>query len=234
MLTKKTQAILSDLAAISTAAIIDYPITGIQDSGKSMVAFIDLSQFGEEEFEKFGIFNLSELLSILGVIDNAEVNLDDEGVITIKNDNSSIKYFTTNLDLLSQTFSANPKIPENIKAAPSAMSFTLESSVLDKLKKTSTLMKLEHLVVNTNSDDEIQLTITGINKDSSNNYKIKVTEAENTGTHKIILDMENIKKLPAGNYSVKVAQNAKTKSYITMFSSKDIPSLEIVVNVVSE
>lgn len=234
MLTKKTQAILSDLASISTAAIIDYPITGIQDSGKSMVAFIDLSQFGEEEFEKFGIFNLSELLSILGVVDNAEVKLSDDGVITIKNDNSSIKYFTTNLDLLSQTFSANPKIPENIKAAPSAMSFTLESGVLDKLKKTSTLMKLEHLVVNTSSDDEIQLTITGINKDSSNNYKIKVTDTENTGTHKIILDMENIKKLPAGNYSVKVAQNAKTKSYITMFSSKDIPSLEIVVNVVSE
>jgi hypothetical protein len=233
LLGKKVQAILSDLASISTAAIIDYPITGIQDSGKSMVAFIDLSQFGEDKFEKFGIFNLTELLSILGVVDNADVKMKD-GVISISNDNSSIKYFTTNIDLLSQSFSANPKIPENIKAAPTAMSFTLESNVLEKLKKTSALMKLEHLVVETQSEDGIQLTITGINKDSSNNFKIKVANARNEGSHKIILDMENIKKLPAGNYSVKVAQNAKTKSYITMFSSNDIPSLEVVVNVVSE
>jgi hypothetical protein len=232
LLSKKTQAILGDLASISTAAIIRYPITGIQDSGKSMVAFIDLSQFGEEEFEDYGIFNLSELLSVLGVIDNAKVTLDD-GVITIKNDNSSIKYFTTNIDLLSQTFSANPKIPENIAAAPSAMEFKLESAVLEKLKKTSSLLKLEHIVVASN-DDSIDLTITGQNKVSSNNFKIKIADATNTGVHNIIIDMENIKKLPASNYSVKVAQNAKTKSYITMFTSLDVPSLQVVINVVSE
>jgi len=46
--------------------------------------------------------------------------------------------------------------------------------------------------------------------------------------------MENIKKIPAGEYEVKVAKNAKTGSYITIFMSKDIPSLEIVVNVISE
>jgi hypothetical protein len=233
LLGKKTQAILSDLAAISTAAIIRYPITGIQDSNKSMVAFIDLSQFGEEEFDEFGIFNLSELLSILGVLDNASVEINDEGVIKIANDDSSIKYFTTNIDLLSQSFSANPKIPENIKAAPTAMNFIIESSVLEKLKKTSGLMKLEHLVVE-NSDEDINLTITGVNKDSSNNYKVKVNGTEANGNHKIVLDMENIKKLPAGNYNVKIAQNTKTKSYITMFTSKDIPSLEVVINVVSE
>jgi len=232
LLGKKTQAILSDLTSISTAAIIEYPITGIQDSGKSMIAFIDLSKFDEEEFEKFGIFNLSELLSILGVVDNASVELKD-GIITISNETSSIKYFTTNIDLLSQTFSANPKIPENIKAAPTAMLFTLEAPVLDKLKKTSALMKLEQLVIE-NDDDKIYFTITGSNKDSSNNYKVRIDNVTSEGNHKIVLDMENIKKIPAGEYEVKVAKNAKTGSYITIFMSKDIPSLEIVVNVISE
>jgi len=197
-----------------------------------MIAFIDLSKFGEEKFEKFGIFNLSELLSILGVVENASVELKD-GIITISNETSSIKYFTTNIDLLSQTFSANPRIPENIKAAPTAMLFTLEASVLDKLKKTSTLMKLEQLVIE-NDGDKIYLTITGSNKDSSNNYKVRIDNIINEGNHKIVLDMENIKKIPAGEYEVKVAKNAKTGSYITIFMSKDIPSLEIVVNVISE
>lgn len=95
-------------------------------------------------------------------------------------------------------------------------------------------MKLEHLVLESTDEDTVGITIAGVNKDSSNNYKVKLGNCENEAGHKIVLDMENVKKLPAGNYKVKVAQNAKTKSYITLFSSSDIPSLEIVINVVSE
>jgi hypothetical protein len=232
MLNSKSQAILTELSAISTATVLKYPITGIKDPSKSMLAFIDLSEFGEESFEDYGIFNLPEFMQVINLVDDAKIELDN-GVIGISNDSSSIKYYTTNTDLLEETYAANPKVRDNITKAFTACNFTLDEKTLDKLKKTSSLMKLEHLVVNSVGDN-VSLEITDTSMQSSNNFKLNVPANEANEDSRIVLKMELLRKLPASNYEVKVAKNATTGSYITMFSSKDIPTLDIVILVVAE
>lgn len=235
MLNQKTQAILSELSAISPAAVLKYPITGIQDASKSMIAFVDFSEFDEAEFEDFGIFNMQELLSVINIVEDAEVEMDDS-IITIKNDNMEVKYVTTNIDLLESTYSANPKVRENIKKATEVVTFDITTGTLDKLKKTSSLMKLEHLKIQSDGDEVLMNigSFTSGKGDSNNSFKMKVADADVNEDCEVILKMDYLRNLPTSAYTVQVRKNPKTGSYITMFSSKDIPSLDIVILVVSD
>jgi hypothetical protein len=50
----------------------------------------------------------------------------------------------------------------------------------------------------------------------------------------IVIEMSNIKKIPGGSYSVRVAKNPKSGSYITKWTSLDLPSLQIVVSLAAK
>ena len=232
MLNKKTQTMLSELSAISTAVVLKYPVTGIQDSSKLMQAFINLEEFGEESFEDLGFFNLPEFLSVINVVDDAKITVTD-GIVDISNDSMNIKYHTAKTDLLDETYSVNPIVLEKIAQAQEVGAFTLDVGTMDKLKKTSQLMKLNNLVVN-GDGAEIQLEITDVKTKSSNNFKIGVDSGTASEVFNITLRMDLLRNLPVSDYTVSVVKNPKTGSFITLFTSLDIPSLKVVVLVLTE
>lgn len=231
MLNKQTQKILSDLSTISTTAIISHPITGIQDIDRSIVAFINLEELGEEKFEQFGLMNISEFLNVISLVDNADITMDNK-IATIKNNATTTKYYTTDISIIEDAYGTIVAILDNINNAFEAASFDISSEMLDKLKKTTNILKLSDLVIKPENGG-LELTLTDSLTSDSNSSKSIVMGECNDETMSIVIDMNNIKKIPSGSYNVKVAKNPKSGSYITKWTSLDLPSLQIVVSLVS-
>jgi hypothetical protein len=228
MLNSNTQKILSDLTAISTTAIISHPVTGVQDIDRSIVAFINLEELGEEAFDRYGLMNITEFLSLISLVDSPEIVIENR-IATITNDYTTSKYYTTDISIIEDAYGTNPAILENIDKAFEAANFDITSDQLDKLKKTSGFLKVADLVVKPEGSGLV-LDITDSTKTDTNSLKTTIMGTCNDADMVIVLDMNNIKKIPSGNYNIKVAKNPKSGSYITKWTSKDLSSLQIVVS----
>lgn len=228
MLNTATRKILGDLTAISSTCIVSYPKTGVQDLDRSIVAFIDLEKLGETEFEPFGLMNVSEFLSLVSLIDNADINIENR-VATVKNSDVESKYYTTAISIIEEAYGTNAAILENIDKAFEAATFDITAAELDKLKKTSGFLKVPDLNISA-GEGEVVLNITDTTVKDSNSYKVKVNASVSDAEMNIVLDMNNIKKIPSGAYNIKIAKNQKSGSYITKWTSLDLDCLQIVVS----
>jgi len=233
MLNQKTREILGALGAINQSQIISYPRTVIK-LGKSIQAFLDVDSTAdngcqEEEFEEFGVYVINELNSVVNVIDNPEIT-NNNGILTIKNETSSVQYGTTPLDIIESESRGNPAVIDNVmnpERNTKVLSFDLSSKELDKIKKMSGLLKnLTDLKINT-KDNDITLTVTSKEK-SSNNFSI-TTEGETIEDITMLLLMDSVNKLPSSDYKVQIFKSSKG-SLVAVFESIDVDGLRILVS----
>lgn len=240
MLNKNTREILGALGTINQSQIVSYPVTVVK-MGKSIQAFLDLSKpasvekgdglkgCGEEEFDEFGVYTISELNSVISVIDNPEIT-NDNGTLTIANSENSITYGTTSLDIIESESRGKPEIINNIKNPErntKVMSFDLDIKNLDKIKKMSGLLKnLSDLNIKA-ENDKITMTVTAKEK-SSNNFVLNMQGTINEDTDVTLL-MDSVNKLPNGSYEVELYKSSKG-TLIAVFNSKDVDGLDILVS----
>jgi hypothetical protein len=229
MLNKDTQKILRDLSTISTTAIVSHPITGIQDIDRSIVAFINVEDMGEAEFEDFGLMSISEFLNVIDLVDDADIEIENR-IATIKNSSTTTKYYTTDISIIEEAYGTKPAILDNIDKAIEAATFEISAEQLSKLGKTSNALKVNDLVIRPNKDGGLELDITDSLKSDSNTMKTIIDGECQDSDMEIVIDMNNIRKIPGGSYSIRVAKNPKSGSYITKWTSLDLPSLQIVVS----
>lgn len=229
MLNKNTQAVVSQLRDISPSVIFSYPITGIRDASKTIIAFIELDKLGENEFEEFGVIKCKEFMDLLSIAGEAESSIEN-GIITIKSKDLKCKYITTDLDVLERDFRAKETMLAKVEEAPSASTFKITSQELDKIKKVSSLLGLENFVVSSKSD-KVVVTVgnTSINaKSESNEFSMVLSESDVSEDCDVLLSISNVKKLPSGDYDVKIAKSANG-AVIIRFSSCSIAGLTIFI-----
>ena len=229
MLNSATQNILNSLKDISNTAIISYPKTGIQDIERSIVAFFDVKELGETEFEEFGLMNVTEFLNLISLVDNAEISITDK-IATVKNDMFESKYYTTDVSIIQEAYGTNSNILNNIYNAPQSAKFVITQAEIEKLKKTSGFLKLEDLVIS-ESNGQLELKLTDCSKSDTNSFKSIINADIDDPGMNIVIKMDKLKRIPAGNYTVKVAKNPKSGNYVTLWKSNDIASLEIVITI---
>ena len=224
MLNTNTRNTLGQLSAINNSMIISYPVTCVI-LGKNIQAFLDVSKLGEPEFNEIGVYNINELNSVINVIDNPTIT-DNNGVLNISNDTSSISYGTSSIDILESGCRANPELLDRIKTNTNVMSFDLDVKDLDKIKKMSGLLKdLSDLVISTDGD-QIQLTVTSKER-SSNNFSMNIPgEITEASTMSLMMDVVN--KLPASGFKVTIYKSAKG-SLVAVFDSTNVDGLSIVL-----
>jgi len=226
MLNKKTREILNQLSTINNSMIITYPVTTVI-LGKSIQAFLNVEELGETDFQEIGVFNIGEFNSVVSVIDDPEISNDGTGTLTIKNDNSSIKYGTTTVDIIESECRGNPELVDKIARNENVISFSLGLKDLDKIKKMSGLLKdLNNLDIKS-VDGKITVT-TRSNEKSSNDFVINF-DGESTGDNSITLDMSLVNKLPSSDFNVKVYKSAKG-TLVSVFESTTVPGLKVVVS----
>ena len=240
MLNRNTREILGALGTINQSQIISYPVTVVK-MGKSIQAFLDLSKpaskekgdglqgCGEDQFDEFGVYAISELNSVINVIDNPEIT-NNNGTLTITNGENSIQYGTTSLDILESESRGKPEIINNVKNPErntKVMEFELDVKNLDKIKKMSGLLKnLSDLNIKA-ENNKITLTVTAQEK-SSNNFVLNVNGTINEETDVTLL-MDSVNKLPNASYNVELYKSSKG-TIIAVFNSLKVDGLDIIVS----
>ena len=222
MLNSKTRKIFKDLGSIGNSAIIRYPLTPIIQLDRALISFIDLEALGEEQFEEFGIYHLSEFLSLVDLYEGGEIKRNGN-VIELKNESSSQKYKTSDLDVL-EIFDMPSAVLEKIQETTPEVTFTLTSDRLDKVKKVSSLLSLKSFIIEAQGD-ELNLVACELSENGAymNEAVHNISGAEVTNDTKVVFDMANILKIPSIDFEVSIIKNQKTGNYISLWKAIDEP-----------
>ena len=228
MLNEQTRKGLKSLTTIGNTAIVRYPWTSILQKNKSLIAFINMEEYGETEFEEFGLESMSEFLSLVEFYKDPEITIEN-GIISIESGNFHQRYSTSDLDTM-KSFDINVSTLEKIEATPEIISFEIKAEDLQRFKKIASLTKATSFVVS-GKDGESNIAICKLDKnnnmsdESITDYPMSVSK-EMT----VVFDMQNIAKLPDKNYSVSIKQSSKTGNGISVWEVDDEP-IKIVVSV---
>lgn len=229
MLNKETRKAIKSLLTIGDSAIIRYPYTSVMQLDKTLISFIDLEALGETEFEEFGVYFLSEFLSLVDLYEDGEITRDGR-VIELKNSTSTQNYQTTELDVM-KIFDMPSAILDKMLKSDVEVSFDLGSEQLDRIKKVASLLKLKSLIVDTHDDE---LNLVACNLSENNAYMQASTNvvpiSEINSKVKIAYDLQNILKIPSIDFKVRIIQNKETKNYISIWEAVNDP-IKIIVAV---
>ena len=228
MLGKKTRKAFKDLNAVGNSAIVRYPLTSIIQLDRALISFINLEELGEEPFDEFGIYYLSEFLSLIDLFEDGVITKEDN-IIKLKNDNSSQKYKTSDLDTM-EIFDMPAVVLEKISASPSLVTFDIKSEEIERIKKVVALLKLKSFIVDASDKLNIvacNLSENGVYMNESINTIEGAVISEPT---RVVFDTLNISKLPSVDFKVSVTRNENTGNYISLWKATDEP-ISIIVAV---
>jgi len=226
---ENTIPILKKLIQISNSAIIEYPKT-VLTTDHSILASIDLNELGEEEFEKFGIYNLSQFLSLVDYFgENVFLEKDGENVV-INNGKLKQIYETTSINLL-EKFSVKPDIFDKVKSVDSVVEFDLSKEDLKHIKKISSILGHSDLVIDTSENKLVITTLDANNNYQNPNYHEKDIDSKEES--KFVFDILNINKIPEGEYALYIKRNPKTNNPIAYLKNIDEP-FELILSIKKE
>lgn len=150
----------------------------------------------EERFPRtFAIYDLTEFLSGLTLFKNPEFIFDSEDYILIKDDNSQVKYFYSDPEIVV----AAPKSPAQIPSVD--VQFILESETLATMVRAASVYQLPDLCVEGDGNN-IKLVVKDKKNNTSNSYSLVVGETGDNFSYSF--KIENIKILP-GKYDVSIS-----------------------------
>ena len=158
-----------------------------------------------ENFDReVGIYDLSELLSVLNLFDSSNLKLDEKYmIVSDSSGRSKIKYFFSDVDMLT-----SPTKP--IKMPDPESTFDLDQETLNRVKRAASALGHDQLSI-TPGNGVITLTVVDIENPTSNTYSIDVP-GEYKGDFNFILNIKNLQLIP-GDY--KVAISSKLISQFT-------------------
>lgn len=139
MLNKDTLQILQSITGITNSAIISYPETVIQNYNKDVVGIIDFSQREDEGWEEFGIFDLSNFLGALSVLEDPDIRLENEYIIATDKD-SEIRFVTSYPSVLSD-FTTNPSKVTTTLQADSVVEVEISTDTINRIRKGANVFK---------------------------------------------------------------------------------------------
>jgi len=230
MLNAQTYAVISSLKDISDDMIFTYPMMGISDSNKTIMAYLDIKGLGNEDFQEFGIMGVKQYLYLLNIAGKDVDVTNKEGVLHISSTSIKCKYSTTNIGILEAKNCRAPlTLPDNFNSAIKAIEFYISSDDVDKIKKVSSLLKFEDVVI-TSENGKVVLKVDNETQKSSNDFKIYLDGECEDSELAIVLSVSNIKKLPQGNYVIRASKNPKNPSSVLVrFESQNVEGLNFYV-----
>jgi len=209
MLNPASIQILQAISNITNSAILDYPVTTIQNVNKSILGNIDLSKV-DTEFESYGIFDLSSFLGALSVLEEPTIILDNKMVIA-KDLDSTIKFVTSSPASLEDFTTDTEKITSTL-AAPSVVEVEIDTDLINRIRKGASVFKtLKDLFIIKEGD---KITLKTGNKESfarqDNSYTIELSPSINSGDNfNIAIPIDNFLSLPAMNFKLAIKKKGE-------------------------
>jgi hypothetical protein len=205
-LTEKTMQVLKNYATINPNIVItEGNVIKTVSEEKNVLSSVEL----DVTFPKtFGIYELSEFLSVLSLVDSPRLKFEDSYVlVTDSAGRSRIKYFYSDIDMLT-TPSKDIIMPET------EVKFTLDSATLSSIKRAASVLGHTEMSV-TASDGVVSLSVIDNNDRTSNVYSIDVDGVFAEEKFNFIFNISNLKMVD-GDYEVGIS-----KKLISHFVNKE-------------
>ena len=210
-LSKETVALFKNFAGINNNLLLK---SGNKLATISAQKNVMADATTNETFPDFGIYDLNEFLGAMSLFDDPELDFQDK-FVTIKDANSSIKYFAADQSVLTA--------PQKAITFPEAeIEFTLTTTMLAMIQRTASVLRATDLSV-VGSDGKIVVQVGDKKNATGNTYNAQVGSTDKN--FRVNLKVENLKMLP-GDYLVSVSSKK-----ISRFKS---PSTDLVYYVAVE
>jgi len=201
-LTENTQQILKNFSAINSNIVIKQGNT-LQTiaEAKNLLAKAEVVENFPQDF---GVYDLSEFLGVLGLVDNPQLEFNNDHVsIADSTGRSKIKYFFSDPDMLT-TVTKEVKMPE------ADVKFALDNTTLGRIKRAASALGHNELIIEPDGDGTALLTVTTSENSTANTYSITVPVEATTSIYKLVFNINNIKVL-AGDYDVEISSKLISK-----------------------
>lgn len=190
-----TMQVLKNFASINSNIVINpgNTITTIAEA-KNVLAAATV----EETFSKsFGVYDLAELLSVVGLVSNPTLKFEDKYVmIGDTSGRAQIKYFFSDPENLTK--------PTKMISMPDAnVSFTLDQNTLNNLKRAASALGHSEVSI-TGKSNLITLSVLDKDNSTSNTYSIDVDGEADTNSFNFIINIANLRLIPA-DYKVEIS-----------------------------
>jgi len=205
-LTEKTMQVLKNYATINPNIVItEGNVIKTVSEAKNVLSSVEL----DVSFpQTFGIYELSEFLSVLSLVDSPRLKFEDTYVlVTDSAGRSRIKYFYSDIDMLT-TPSKDIIMPET------EVKFTLDSATLSSIKRAASVLGHTEMSVSA-SDGVVSLSVIDNNDRTSNVYSIDVDGVFAEEKFNFIFNISNLKMID-GDYEVGIS-----KKLISHFVNKE-------------
>ena len=194
-LSNYTMQALKNFASINSNVVI-HPGNTIMTmaEAKNVLGYTTVS----ESFpQTFGIYDLQEMLNVLGLVDNPRVRFEDNYVlIGDSTGRVEIKYFFSDTEMLT-----SPSKP--IEMPEPDVSFTLDQGTLNNLKRAAAALGHNEVSI-TFVDNVIRLSILDTENSTSNTYSSDVDGECSLSECNFIINITNLKMIP-GDYKVDIS-----------------------------
>ena len=152
----------------------------------------------EEEFPKqFGIYDMQEVLGVLGLVDAPRITFEDGyALIADSTGRAQIKYFFSDTEMLTSP-SKEISMPE------AEVKFSLDQGTLNNLKRAAAALGHSELSI-TGGSGVVTLSVIDSENSTSDTYSIDVPGDYESEDFNFILNISNLKIIPA-NYQVEIS-----------------------------
>lgn len=163
----------------------------------------------EEELpQQFGVYDLTQFLGVLGLVNEPEVKLEEKfAVIGDSVGRSRVKYFFTDVEMLTSPGQQMLSKAENMDNFE--VNFVLDQSTLNSLKKAASALGHSSVSITPNNGS-ISLTVFEPADSTSNSYSIDVPGTYEDETFNLVISISNLKILP-GDYDVSLSSKLMSK-----------------------
>lgn len=163
---------------------------------------------------RFAVYNLSELLDILSLFNEAEIECG-EHALTVKSENQTLTYYYTSEEMIT----APPEGKTMVLQGTITHSLTLSENDLNSLKKAAATLNLDVIGISAKG----VRTFNGKTSSSTSNvYSLDIPVTTSTEAE-MRIDIKNLKLAP-GSYKVEIDSNK-----LVCFTNEETPSLYYII-----
>ena len=204
-LSNETIGVLKNFASINSN--IAFKTDGTLSTvavAKDIMARADV---GEKFPYEFGIYDLAEFLSAVGMFDDPSLAFDEnKKFVSITDGSSSVKYFFSEIDNL-VTPKQLPKMPE------SAISFKLTDTQLNAIRKAAGALSVNELKV-VPKGSKADLIVTDVKNATSNEFTLTVDASVEDASNEFVLNIGHFKfnKSDAYDFDISSKQSKQIAS----------------------
>ena len=191
-LSSETLSVLKNFSAINSNIVIKPGQTlKTMSEAKNIMASATVAESFPNEF---GIYDLNEFLSVVGMFDNPTLDFDsDMKFVSIVDGKRSVKYFFSDTSILTTP-------SKDITMPPCELKFNLSADDLNALRKAASALGVSDVVVSNKT-----ATVTDVKDNTSNSFSIDLDVTQNPSeSYSFVFNINNFKLL-SGDYEVAVS-----------------------------